>query len=208
MRHAIRAIPAILLGLQVPAVAAEVDKLPQGTEITVRTEESIKLHRWDSGRIYQAEVARNVYATDGDLAFPRGAPAELIVRQVGPDEMVVDLESVTANGRRFVMDATSQGYAGGEREGVGANRRTGKFVGGGAIIGSIIGAIAGGGKGAAIGAAAGAASGAGAQVLTRGREIRVPSESLLTFRLERPLRYVERLDEGYDRDGHHYHDNR
>ena len=60
-----------------------------------------------------------------------------------------------------------------------------------AIIGSIIGAIAGGGKGAAIGAAAGAAGGATAQMATRGREIRIPSESVLTFRLERGLRLSE-----------------
>ncbi len=205
MLKAILGIPAILLALQAPGVAQEIDRLPRGTEITVRTEEPIRLHRYDSGRIYQAEVARNVYATDGDLAFPRGAPAELIVRRTEGDEMAVDLESVTANGRRFIVDAGSETYAGEQRDGLGANRRTGKFVGGGAIIGSIIGAIAGGGKGAAIGAAAGAAGGASAQVLTRGREIRVPAESLLTFRLDRPLRYVEDTDQGYDRGGHHYH---
>src|SRR6202008_1947090 len=77
----------------------------------------------------------------------------------------------------------------GERkDGLGANQRTGKYVGGGAAIGAIIGAIAGGGKGAAIGAGAGAAAGAGAQVLTRGHSVSVPTESLLTFRLQEPLR--------------------
>jgi hypothetical protein len=60
-------------------------------------------------------------------------------------------------------------------------------IGGGAVLGTIIGAIAGGKKGAAIGAAAGAGAGAGAQVLTRGKRVNVPAESLVTFRLEKSL---------------------
>jgi len=61
------------------------------------------------------------------------------------------------------------------------------MIGGGAAIGTVIGAIAGGGKGAAIGAATGAAAGAGAQVLTKGKEVQVPAETVLTFRLTQPL---------------------
>ena len=73
------------------------------------------------------------------------------------------------------------------KKSVGANRRTGEFVGGGAVLGTIVGALAGGGKGAAIGAAAGAAGGAGVEIATSGRIVRIPAESVLTFRLERPL---------------------
>lgn len=85
------------------------------------------------------------------------------------------------------------------------NQRTGEYVGGGAVIGAIIGAIAGGGKGAAIGAGTGAAAGAGSQMMTRGREVRIPRESILTFRIRRPME-MGVVDRGYDRDGHHYHD--
>jgi hypothetical protein len=88
---------------------------------------------------------------------------------------------------------------------VGANKRTAKYAGGGAIIGSIIGAIAGGGKGAAIGALAGGGAGAIGQTVTRGRQVSVPAESMLTFRLDRSLR-VGGPDRGRDRDGAHYHD--
>ena len=197
--------PALILGMQLSVVAAEVDTLPRGTDVTVRTDERIDLHDWDRGRIYRAELARDLYATDGALAFPRGTPVELTVRQIGDHEMTVDLESILAGGRRFVVDTSGPAYNTQGREGVGNNGRTAKFLGGGAIIGTIIGAIAGGGKGAAIGAAAGAASGAGAQVATRGRELHVPVESLLTFRLERPLHYVEGPDPGYMRNGYHYH---
>ena len=204
MRKLLWLVPAFLVGLQ----AREVDTLAPGTQLLVRTDEPIHMREYDRGRIYRGELARDVYATDGDLAFSRGTPVELIVRDLGNGEMVVDMESIISNGRRFVVAASGTEYDTHGRPGVGENRRTAKYVGGGAVIGSIIGAIAGGGKGAAIGAAAGAASGAGTQVLTRGREIRIPEESLLTFRLDQPLRYLEGPDTGFERNGHHYHEYR
>jgi outer membrane lipoprotein SlyB len=63
-------------------------------------------------------------------------------------------------------------------------------VTGGAVVGAILGAIAGGGRGAAIGAGAGSAAGAGVQIFTRGKEVKVPSETLLEFRLEKPVPVV------------------
>ena len=78
--------------------------------------------------------------------------------------MSVDLESVTVNGRRYMVSA--EAYDKSRGSGLGKNKRTGEYVGGGAALGAIIGAIAGGGKGAAIGAAAGGGAGAGTQVLT------------------------------------------
>ena len=61
------------------------------------------------------------------------------------------------------------------------------IIGGGAAAGAVIGAIAGGGKGAAIGAAAGAGAGTGVQALTKGEQIKLPSETLLEFQLKAPL---------------------
>ena len=203
MMKLLAAAPAILLFF--PGIT-RADQIVPGTEISVRTEEGIDMAKWDRGRIYPASVVRDVFAADGDLTIPRGSPAELVVRQVGPHELTLDLESITVNGRRYVVNAPGQPVDTHTRPGVGENERTGKYVGGGAIIGSIIGAIAGGGKGAAIGAAAGAASGAGTQMATRGREIHVPAEALLTFRIEQPLLVSTRPDPGYLRDGHHYHD--
>ena len=87
---------------------------------------------------------------------------------------------------------------------MGANQRTGEFVGGGAILGAIIGAIAGGGKGAAIGAGIGAAGGAVGQMSTRGRELKIPAESVITFRLDQAL-VMGIADNGTQDDGFHYH---
>ncbi len=205
MKKALIAIPGLLLAFH---FSARADQVAPGTEITVRTDERIDLDKFDRGRIYPAVVDRDVRATDGDLVIPRGAPAELMVREIGEHEYALDLESISVNGRRYVVNAPGEAVNSHERAGVGENGRTGKFVGGGALFGTIIGAIAGGGKGAAIGAVAGAASGAGAQMATRGREIHVPAESLLTFRLAQPLYLTNRPDAGYTREGHHYHDYR
>jgi hypothetical protein len=55
------------------------------------------------------------------------------------------------------------------------------------VAGALIGALAGGGKGAAIGTLAGGAAGAGTQAITAGKKIRVPAETVLTFKTAQPL---------------------
>ena len=187
------------------AVYARPELLPPGTDIEIRTNEQIDMRGASDGRIFEAAVARDVRGPDGSIAIPRGARAELIVRNIGEHDLGVDLESITVEGRRYTVASDENVETAQNRQGVGANKRTGKFVGGGALIGTILGAIGGGGKGAAIGALAGGAAGAGTQTLTRGRGVRVPAESILTFRLNQPLRLRSDPDEGYMRDGHHYH---
>src|SRR5207247_4612434 len=119
-------------------------------------------------------------------------PVHLVVRDMssggatGSRELTLDLQSVSVNGATYYI-STEDMRRSGEREGIGKNKRTAEMVGGAAALGTLLGAIAGGGKGAAIGAVAGAATGAGVQVLTRGKEVRVPAETVLTFRLDRPL---------------------
>lgn len=189
-------------------LAAQVDRVPAGSEIVVRTVESIDAKHPSDSRIYNATVDRDVTDRSGRVVIPRGADAELIMRDASSGEIVLDLESVSVNGQRYVVDAANESVSAADtenqREGVGKNKRTGKYVGGGALAGSIIGAIAGGGKGAAIGAITGAGAGAATQTVTRGGSVRLPSESLLTFRLDRALR-VGSADNGYMREGSHYH---
>jgi outer membrane lipoprotein SlyB len=71
-----------------------------------------------------------------------------------------------------------------ELSGKSKGESTAKRTVGGAAIGSIIGALAGGGKGAAIGAGTGAGVGAGSEVITKGDEVKIPSETLLDFSLQ------------------------
>jgi hypothetical protein len=173
--------------------------------MAVRTSEKIDVRNND-GRVFRGVVEQDVADASGRVSIPRGAMAELIVRKTSNQDLALDLESVTVNGQRYVVAASADVTADGRRDGIGANKRTAEYVGGGALLGTIIGAIAGGGKGAAIGAAAGAGAGIGTQVLTRGKRVTVPAESLLTFRLEQPLD-IGSGDSGMSRRGRHYHSN-
>lgn len=173
------------------AVTTRTSQLPVGTEISVRNEETIDSSKAAQDQIFQAEVTNNVLDAMGNVVIPAGANAQIIIRSAqkggkirGASDLVLDLASVSVDGRQYSLSTEDLAEKG--RNGVGINRRTGEFTGGGAAIGAIIGAIAGGGKGAAIGAGSGAGAGALTQILTKGT-IKVPVESVLTFKLDRPL---------------------
>jgi hypothetical protein len=175
------------------AIRSTTSSLPAGALIPVRSEETIDAAIASPGQTYAAEVTRDVTDAGGAVVIPRGSNAQIIIRSAvkggrikGQSDLVLDLDSVSVDGRRYRLDTQDVVEKG--RAGVGKNKRTAEFTGGGAVIGSIIGAIAGGGRGAAIGAAAGAGAGAGTQIVTRGKSIRIPAETILTFKLESPLR--------------------
>jgi hypothetical protein len=69
----------------------------------------------------------------------------------------------------------------------GKGKRTAVMAGGGAALGALIGGLAGGGKGAAIGAVAGGGAGTGGAAFTGNKDILLPAESALSFKLEQPL---------------------
>jgi hypothetical protein len=172
----------------VVAQSAAPGEIPSGTELAIRTNDEINTKTGDAtGRTYSAEITREVQSSDGRVLIPRGSPATLAVVSsteggtTGTDSLELALRSVTVNGNTYNVSSGTVEQRG--KEGLGGNQRTATMVGGGAALGTLIGAVAGGVKGAVVGAAAGAAAGAGAQVLTRGKEVNVPAESVLTFRL-------------------------
>jgi hypothetical protein len=173
---------------QTVAVVAQRSAIPSGTEITVRTDEPIDadVQNADTSHMYRGTVSKDVLDRDGNVLIPRGSRAQLAAVRDN-NALSIDLRSLRVNGKRYIVDSADI-QASDQKEGVGKNKRTGKYVGGGAVAGALIGAIAGGGKGAAIGALAGGAAGAGAQTLTRGKKLSVPAESNLTFRLEHRLK--------------------
>ena len=169
--------------------------IPNGTEISVRTNETIDSRNATVGQRFSGVIAADILDSSGAVMIPRGSDAELVIRSANGggitsgSDLVLDMNSITVSGTRYVVSTDDLQQQGGQ--GVGANRRTAVMVGGGAVLGTLIGAIAGGGQGAAIGAAVGAGAGLGAEVLTKGRQIRVPAETLLRFRLDQDLRLQE-----------------
>jgi hypothetical protein len=172
----------LLAGL---SARAQTRTIGEGTEIKVRTDTAIPAHP-TSGAVYTATVSDDVPGTAGNIAIPRGSRARLVATPTNDGkDTVLDLRSVTVNGRRYDLAAAGGGKSTGS-SGLGANTRTAKYVGGGAAVGAVLGALLGGGKGAAIGALAGGGAGAGAQVLT-GKKKGIPAETQLSYKLAQPL---------------------
>ncbi len=175
-----------------PAPIAIERTVPARARIAVRNNETIDSKTAAPGQKYSAVVVQSVSDTRGRVLIPHGSAATLVVRSVrdqgkveGQSELALDIESVSIDGRRYRVETTDILEKG--KPGVGANGRTGKFIGGGAVLGTLLGAVAGGGRGAAIGALSGAAAGTATQAVTRGHGVRVPAETLMTFRLEAPI---------------------
>jgi len=172
--------------------------VPAGTEIAVLTNGTIDSQNASEGQLYPAEVEQDVVDSSGRVVIPKGSQAELAIRRVndggttGSSELALGLDSVNVNGSTYRVVTQDVAQQGSGKEGIGKNKRTGEYVGGGAVLGTLIGAIAGGGKGAAIGAVTGAAAGAGAQVLTRGKSVKVPAETTLRFRVDEPMQLNSR----------------
>lgn len=184
------------VGLPEMFTAPSIRVIPAGARIVVRNNETIDSATAARGQAYSAVIVRNVVDTTGHIVIPHGSAATLVVRAVeeqgkvqGRSELALDLDAVTINGRRYNVDTSDFVKRG--TEGVGENKRTAKFLGGGTALGALIGAVAGGGKGAAIGALSGAAAGTATQTVTRGHGVRVPAETLMTFRLEAPVHIRE-----------------
>jgi hypothetical protein len=167
--------------LLVAASANAQRTVPEGTEIKVRTDTAIPAKPAPNAR-YSASISKDVTDSSGNVIIPRGARARLVAipSEDGKDTNL-DLQSVSIHGRRYLLEAPGQS-SGGAPGGLGANARTGKFVGGGAAVGAVLGGLLGGGKGVAVGALVGGAGGAGAQVVT-GKKKEIPAEAELNYKL-------------------------
>src|SRR5229473_933071 len=126
---------------------------------------------------------------EGKVAIPKGARAEGVVKEAkaagrfkGASVLSLTLTSVTVNGKDYEIQTSAPTMS---RKGKG--KRTAAMVGGGAAGGAVIGALAGGGKGAAIGGLIGAAAGTGGAGLTGNRDITLPAETALDFKLVQPV---------------------
>jgi hypothetical protein len=161
--------------------------IPAGQSLLVRMIDGVDSSKNQVGDVFHASLETDLYIRDTLVArkdtdvYGRLAEAKEAGHLSGSAELQLELMRIVIEGHDYPLVSSDYSLKG---QGRGAD--TAKKVGGGAVFGAIIGAIAGGGKGAAIGAGAGSAAGAGVQVFTRGKQVKVPSETLLEFRLEQP----------------------
>ena len=183
MNPRIRTIAVFLaLALVIPALAQAGVTVPEGTKISVVTDQSVSSKTAKIGQTVSASVAQDVTA-GGKVVIPKGSPVKLTVSSVQasgrlstPAKLYLRLRSVTVGGKTYTIATSSAGRTLG-----GKGKRDAGFIGGGAAGGAIIGALAGGGKGAAIGAAAGAGAGTAGAAATGKKDIEFPAETRLAF---------------------------
>jgi hypothetical protein len=162
--------------------------VPAGAMITVRLGESVGSKISQPGQSFSATVASPV-EVEGKTVIPSGASASGTVldakplgRFKGGAVLQLKLTSININGSDRPVETSSL-----VRSAKGKGKRTAVMAGGGAGVGALIGGLAGGGKGAAIGALAGGGAGTAGAAFTGNKDIVLPAESALTFKLEQPL---------------------
>ena len=172
-----------------PAAAAASSQssmiVPAGTTIAIRMIDSVDSATNQVGDQFHASLESDLMVNNLVIA-PKGSDVYGKLEQVqsagsikGQSQLQLGLTGIRINGA--IVPITTGDY---EVAGASRGKQSAERIGGGAALGAIIGAIAGGGKGAAIGAGVGAGAGTAVQVLTKGRQVRVPSETVFDFRLQ------------------------
>jgi hypothetical protein len=170
----------------------QVVELPAGTEISVRLDDTLSSKDSRTGENFSATVADGVVA-NGTVVIPKDSRADGTVVDAKPlgkfkggAVLALRLSHVHTTWGSYPVETSEV-----SRTKKGKGKRTAVMIGGGAGLGALIGGLAGGGKGAAIGAAAGAGAGTAGSAFTGNKQIVLPAETLLTFRLQNPVRITE-----------------
>ena len=162
--------------------------VPEGTILTVRLNQSLGSKISNAGDSFEGSLADPV-SVDKKVVIPEGSEvtgtvvdAKPLGRFKGGARLEITVNSITVKGSKYSVETTSS-----TRAMKGKGKRTAIMVGGGAGLGAVIGALAGGGKGAAIGAGVGAGAGTAGTAFTGNKNIVLPAETLVEFKLVKPI---------------------
>jgi hypothetical protein len=163
-------------------------EIPAGTSVRVQMIDAVDSSVNRAGEMFHASLASPI-TVDDQIVVPAGTDvyvklvnAKSAGHLTGQSTLALDLVRMEFQGRSYALASNEYTQTGSSR-----GKRTAETVGGGAVIGTLLGAVIGGGKGAAIGAATGAGAGGAVQGVTKGQQVKIPSETKLDFSLEQPV---------------------
>jgi len=162
--------------------------IPESTIVTVRTIDAIDSSTSSTGQMFRGSLDAPIVVGD-QVVVPKGLNVTLKLVNAssagkfkGSSELTVSLESFTYQGKTYTLSTSDV-----QEKGASRGKRSAAVIGGGAALGALIGGLAGGGKGAAIGAGVGAGGGTAVQAMTKGQQVKIPSETRLDFTLHAPV---------------------
>jgi hypothetical protein len=168
--------------------------VPAGTTIHVRLSTELNTGSTAPGSAFDGTLAEPLVskgvtvAPQGSLVGGRVTNVVSSGRLKRPAEISLMLTTITPQGGRSTSVSTQTWSMAGKSH----KKRDVAMIGGGAGVGAAIGAIAGGGKGAVIGSAIGAAGGTAGAFATGKKEIDLPAETAMTFKLTAPATFTVR----------------
>jgi hypothetical protein len=163
--------------------------VPAGTNLAIRVNQHISVKTSRAGDRFSGEIVEPITKNNGAVIIPRGTPVSGRIDAShkrghfkGASILELRLTSMTLNGTEYPISTHDN-----VRTKKGKGRRTGGFIGGMTAAGMIIGGVASGGLGVAVGGAAGAGAGTLIAGTTGNRDISIPAESIVHFRLSDDL---------------------
>jgi hypothetical protein len=170
----------------VSAVPAPVSvNIPAGTTLTIRIDQRISVKTSRSGDMFTGEIVDPVLASNNGVLLPKGTQVAGVVDAShrrghfkGRSLLQLRLTSLTLNGTQYPLETNDLA-----RSKKGKGKRSAAMIGGGAGLGMLIGGLASGGTGLVIGGLAGGGAGTAVAGLTGNRDIDIPAESIVRFKL-------------------------
>src|SRR5579863_5171110 len=173
--------PSTSAGAAAPATVS----IPAGTSLAVRVDQRISVKTSRPGETFTGEIVVPVTASDGNLLVPKGSRVKGVIDAAhkrghfkGASMLELRLTAITLNGTEYPLRSRDLT----ERK-KGKGKRSAALIGGGSGLGMLVGGLAGGGAGLVIGGLAGGGAGTAAAGLTGNRDLDIPAETVVHFKL-------------------------
>src|ERR1700759_3915786 len=185
-----------------PPPVAKTVTLPSGTVIPIRMTDTLDSATTQSNSVFHGSLAGDLIA-DGMVVAKSGASvtgrvitAKDATHFSGSSELSIELTRIDTVDHP--VDVVTDAFT---KQGAGRGKNTAVKTGGGGAVGAILGGLLGGGKGAAIGAVTGGGVGAGVNGVTKGQQVQIPTETLVSFHLQSPISVTTSKTVGDSRGG-------